>query len=276
MAVAMDTETSGWTRRFDDPNVVKRREDLVANAGIPDLPVIDGNLIKAGDEAEIARAVELYVRDGCAYGRNPHHTLNLRDVSLLTERLLVVKVVAMSDALSPEQLEFARGGVDRNIAEFMESDPHMGGRYTGRWGLEPGRYSFGSGRHLHEKEWCMLITLPTCTPIVRAIYGSDDYFVWGAGGDFSLAGAVEYQPLHRDGGFYEGPAQGVTLNFNSQYTKPTHTPPPQPEFQGVLTDCLCLRLQWSNTRAKTGRSGRSRAAIDGAATRRCQTRSPST
>jgi ectoine hydroxylase-related dioxygenase (phytanoyl-CoA dioxygenase family) len=32
--------------------------------------------------------------------------------------------------------------------------------------------------------------------------------------DFSLAGAVEYQPLHRDGGFYEGPAQGVTLNFN--------------------------------------------------------------
>ena len=60
----------------------------------------------------------------------------------------------------------------------------------------------------------MLIDLPTCTPVVRAIYGSADYYCWGAGGDFSLAGAVEYQPLHRDGGFYEGPAAGVTLNFN--------------------------------------------------------------
>jgi hypothetical protein len=187
MAVAMDPETSGWQRRWDDPNVVKRRAELMAHAGIPNLPVIDGKLVRAGDAAEIARAVELYERDG---------------------------FVAMSDALSPEQLEFLRGGVDRNVAEFMEQDPHMGGRYTGRWGLEPGRYSFGSGRHLHEKEWCMLIDLPTCTPIVRAIYGSENYYCWGAGGDFSLAGAVEYQPLHRDGGFYEGPAAGVTLNFN--------------------------------------------------------------
>ena len=187
MAVALDPETAGWRRTPDDPNVIKRREELAEHAGIPDLPVIDGNLVRAGDGAEIARAVELYERDG---------------------------FVAMANALTPEQLEFLRAGVDRNVAEFMEQDPHMGGRYTGRWGLEPGRYSFGSGRHLHEKEWCMLVDLPTCTPVVRAIYRSDDYYCWGAGGDFSLAGAVEYQPLHRDGGFYEGPAKGVTLNFN--------------------------------------------------------------
>jgi hypothetical protein len=213
MAVAMDTETAGWARRYDDPNVVKRREDLIANAGIPDLQVIDGHKIKAGDEAEIARAVELYERDG---------------------------FVAMSDALSPEQLEIARAGVDRNVAEFMESDPHMAGRYTGRWGLEPGRYSFGSGRHLHEKEWCMLIDLPTCTPIVRAIYESDDYFCWGAGGDFSLAGAVEYQPLHRDGGFYEGKAQGVTLNFNM--VEHTGENGPIRQIPGALRRLVCYRL----------------------------------
>ena len=64
MAVAMDAETAGWTRRYDDPHVVRRREDLAANAGIPNLPVIDGNKVKAGDEAEIARAVEQYERDG--------------------------------------------------------------------------------------------------------------------------------------------------------------------------------------------------------------------
>lgn len=152
MALAMDTDTVGWTRRFDDPNVVKRREELVANAGIPDLPVIDGNLVKAGDEAEIVRAVELYVRDG---------------------------FVAMSDALSPEQLGFVRGGVDRNVAEFLEYDPHMGGRYTGRWGLEPGRYSFGSGRHLHEvcsqdhvlplRAACALRAAPACLSAERVV-----------------------------------------------------------------------------------------------------------
>ena len=51
--------------------------------------------------------------------------------------------------------------------EFIADDPHMGGRYTGRWGLEPGRYSFGSVRQLHKKEWCMLIDLPTTTPESR-------------------------------------------------------------------------------------------------------------
>eukprot|EP01046_Picozoa_sp_COSAG06_P029737 COSAG06_NODE_2778_length_6298_cov_7.107437_9_plen_201_part_01 len=119
MAVALDPETAGWRRTPDDPNVIKRREELAAHAGIPDLPVIDGDLVRAGNGAEIARAVELYERDG---------------------------FVAMANALTPEQLEFLRAGVDRNVAEFMEQDPHMGGRYTGRWGLEPGRYSFGSGR----------------------------------------------------------------------------------------------------------------------------------
>ena len=103
----------------------------------------------------------------------------------------------MSDALAPAQLATLRVGVDRSVAEMVADDPEMGGRLTARWGWEPGRYSFGSTRHLHEPEFCLLIDLPTTTPVVKAIYGSDDYACWGAGGDFSIAGAVEYQPLHR-------------------------------------------------------------------------------
>ena len=36
------------------------------------------------------------------------------------------------------------------------------------------------------------------TPILMAIFGSDDYIVRAASGDFCLPGAVEYQPLHSD------------------------------------------------------------------------------
>ena len=50
----------------------------------------------------------------------------------------------MSDALAPAQLATLRVGVDRSVAEMVADDPEMGGRLTGRWGWEPGRYSFGS------------------------------------------------------------------------------------------------------------------------------------
>lgn len=46
----------------------------------------------------------------------------------------------------------------------------------------------------------MLVDLPTVTPIVSAIFGSDDYHLKGGGGDFCLPGAVEYQRLHADMG----------------------------------------------------------------------------
>ena len=43
----------------------------------------------------------------------------------------------------------------------------------------------------------MLIDLPTTTPVLKAMFKSadqdDDYYCWGAGGDVSLAGSVEYQ-----------------------------------------------------------------------------------
>jgi ectoine hydroxylase-related dioxygenase (phytanoyl-CoA dioxygenase family) len=44
----------------------------------------------------------------------------------------------------------------------------------------------------------MLIDLPRLTPIVAAIFGSYDYMLRSAGGDFCLPGAVDYQALHSD------------------------------------------------------------------------------
>jgi ectoine hydroxylase-related dioxygenase (phytanoyl-CoA dioxygenase family) len=51
---------------------------------------------------------------------------------------------------------------------------------------------------LHRPEWQMLIDLPTVTPILSAIFGSSEYIVRAASGDFCLPGATEYQPLHAD------------------------------------------------------------------------------
>ncbi|MDG2026126.1 MAG: phytanoyl-CoA dioxygenase family protein [Acidimicrobiales bacterium] len=53
-------------------------------------------------------------------------------------------------------------------------------------------------------EWQMLVDLPPLTPIMTALFGSTDYMVRAAGGDFCLPGAVDYQPLHSDVGDRRG------------------------------------------------------------------------
>ncbi|MFW6039151.1 MAG: phytanoyl-CoA dioxygenase family protein [bacterium] len=97
--------------------------------------------------------------------------------------------VAIADALTDEQLAFARDGAERVIKEQVEADPER----TGNRGSH--RYSFGS--QLHHPEWAMLIDLPTILPIIDAIWQSQDYYCMGGGGDFSLPGA-QIQPLHSD------------------------------------------------------------------------------
>ena len=66
----------------------------------------------------------------------------------------------------------------------------------------PHRYSYGtasaSRQLLHDPVWASMIDLPATTPLLKAIFGSDDYLVLGAGGDLCLPGAVEYQHLHGD------------------------------------------------------------------------------
>ena len=104
--------------------------------------------------------------------------------------------VVVKEALTPQQLDFMRGGVDRVVHQMMAHDKHRVGNRGSH------RYSFGgaslSGHLVHEPEWAMLIDLPTVTPILKSLFGSKDYIARGGGGDFCLPGTVEYQPLHAD------------------------------------------------------------------------------
>jgi hypothetical protein len=123
--------------------------------------------------------------------------------------------VAVADALTPEQLELLRRGVDDVAATLMEADPD--GAVGGGAGGLPHRYSFGGtsvSRHMfHRPEWSQLIDLPTTTPILSSIFGSRDYIVYGAGGELTLPGAIEYQGLHSDNVWTElhDPDEGVTM-----------------------------------------------------------------
>ena len=66
------------------------------------------------------------------------------------------------------------------------------------------RYSFGGSSltrsQLHRPEWQMLLDIPVVNEVVSAIFGSPDYVLRAASGDFCLPGATEYQPLHSDVG----------------------------------------------------------------------------
>lgn len=170
--VSGDPACVGWTRAYDDPDVVKLREDLRENNGIKGLELVA--------PSDVKRAAELFHRDG---------------------------FVAVRDVLDPARLKRMRDAAHRAVAQLMEDDPDCsaGG---GAGGL-PHRYSFGGGsasRHmLHVEEWCELIDLPATTPILTAIFGSSDYVVGGAGGDIAMPGAIEYQGLHSDNMWSELP-----------------------------------------------------------------------
>jgi ectoine hydroxylase-related dioxygenase (phytanoyl-CoA dioxygenase family) len=187
-----DPGCTGWTRAYDDPNVVKLREKLWTHNGIRGLEVLD--------PTEVERAAELFHRDG---------------------------FVVVRDALGPEQLDRMRRATERALDEMLAVDPTCaaGG---GAGGL-PHRYSFGSSsasRHMmHVDEWVELVDLPTTTPILTAIFGSPNYILIGGGGDVAMPGAIEYQGLHSDNVWSELhdptgrvstrelPVPAVTINF---------------------------------------------------------------
>jgi len=190
--IAGDPSCTGWTRSYDDPNVVALREKLWRSNGIRGLELVDAS--------DVHTAVRIFDRDG---------------------------FVVVRDALSPQQITRMKAATERVIAELLEVDPDasVGG---GAGGL-PHRYSFGgssaSRQCLHIREWNELIDLPTTTPIITAIFGSANYVLGGAGGDFALPGAIEYQGLHSDNMWSElpdrtgqvtmrdVPAPVVTINF---------------------------------------------------------------
>jgi ectoine hydroxylase-related dioxygenase (phytanoyl-CoA dioxygenase family) len=191
-----DPTTAGWKRRRDDPNVVARMEHLQANAGIKGLEICEPH--------ELDRIVRIFLRDGfCA-------------VNGVIDGERLPKVQAACTALIAERVAETPDGVTRGV------NPQTGKEFTIR---QPGRYSFGSHGNLHRKEWCMLADLPLLQPILEAIFQSEDYMCWGAGGDFCLPGTIEYQHLHRDCGedmftdpsgkirLWDLPPPMVTCNF---------------------------------------------------------------
>ena len=146
---------------MDDPQVLALRADLEAHNGIRGLEVLE--------PADAHHAVELFRRDG---------------------------FVVIADVLDSAQVAILANGCAEVAGEILALDAGRGGNRGSH------RYSFGGSSltrsQLHRPEWQMLLDIPLVTEVVSAIFGSADYVLRAASGDFCLPGAVEYQPLHSD------------------------------------------------------------------------------
>ena len=152
----------------DDPDVEALRDHLRANNGIRSLEICNPD--------EVKRAARIYRRDG---------------------------FVVVRDALDEEHLALFREGCARRLREILAYPGRDGRKYMAETGRLPHRYCYGttsgSRQMMHDPAWTSMIDLPTTTPILEMIFATDDYLVWGGGGDLSLPGAIEYQHLHTDG-----------------------------------------------------------------------------
>ena len=146
---------------LNDPEVLALRAFLEANTGIRGLDVLE--------PVDIRHAVELFRRDG---------------------------FVVIADVLDSAQVEILARGCTEVASEILALDDGRKGNRGSH------RYSFGGSSltrsQLHRPEWQMLLDIPVVTEVVTAIFGSPDYVLRAASGDFCLPGAVEYQPLHSD------------------------------------------------------------------------------
>jgi hypothetical protein len=154
-------------RVYDDPEVCALREHLRRCNGMPGLEIVEPH--------EIDRARRIFFRDG---------------------------FVVVRDLLDPGALKAFREASARVLKQIL-TIPGFGGRkYVTETARLPHRYSYGtssaSRELLHEPVWASMIDHPTTTPLLASIFGGDDYWVIGAGGDLCLPGAIEYQALHSD------------------------------------------------------------------------------
>jgi hypothetical protein len=145
----------------DTAEVAALRAHLEANNGIRGLDILEPR--------DTAHAVELFRRDG---------------------------FVVMANVLNSEETDILAQGCASVISEILALDPQSAGNRGSH------RYSFGGSSltrsQLHRPEWRMLLDIPAVTDLVTAIFGSADYSLRAASGDFCLPGAVQYQPLHSD------------------------------------------------------------------------------
>ncbi|XOV86835.1 MAG: phytanoyl-CoA dioxygenase family protein [Pseudomonadota bacterium] len=154
--------TPGWKDKpEDDPGVVELREYLAANNGIRGLEILS--------PADVDHAVTLFRRDG---------------------------FVVVADVLDSEQVGCLAAGCNEVINGILALDEDNRGNRGSH------RYSFGGSSltrsQLHHPAWQMLLDIPVVNQIVAAIFGSEDYILRAASGDFCLPGAIEYQRLHSD------------------------------------------------------------------------------
>ena len=155
-------ERASWAEQsVDDPKVAALRAHLQAHNGIKGLEVLE--------PGDTERALRLFRRDG---------------------------FVVIANVLNPEQTDRLAKGCDEVVSEILALDETRAGNRGSH------RYSFGgcslTRSQLHRPAWQMLLDIPAVTDIVSAIFGSPDYVLRAASGDFCLPGAVEYQPLHSD------------------------------------------------------------------------------
>ena len=113
--------------------------------------------------------------------------------------------VVIANVLNDEQTEVLANGCSAVISEILQLDQaHKGNRGSHR-------YSFGGSSltrsQLHRPEWQMLLDIPVVLDVVTAIFGSPDFVLRAASGDFCLPGAVGYQPLHSDVGDWRDSAR---------------------------------------------------------------------
>ena len=162
---------------MDSPEVEALRTHLEANNGIKGL-----DILQLGD---VIRAVELLRRDG---------------------------FVVIADVLDEAQTQFLANGCNEVAAEILALDDDRGGNRGSH------RYSFGGSSltrsQLHRPEWQMMLETPFVDEIVTAIFGSPDYALRAASGDFCLSGAVGYQPLHSDVSDWSGSSLSRFSSFH--------------------------------------------------------------
>lgn len=157
----------GWKDKpADDPQVAELRKHLEAINGIQGLEILDPKADKITE-----RAAQLFGRDG---------------------------FVVIGDVLTSEQVGFLKSGCDAVIKDILALDEGRKGNRGSH------RYSFGGSSmtrsQLHRPEWQMLLDIPLVTRLLTALFGSPDYILRAASGDFCLPGAVDYQRLHSDAG----------------------------------------------------------------------------
>lgn len=155
------------SRRYDDPGVKALRETFRGKNGMIGLEICEPH--------EVERATRIFFRDG---------------------------FVVVNNLLDPDQLERWRDASARVLRMILEIKGEGGRKYITESGRLPHRYSYGtasaSRELLHDPVWASMVDLPTTTPILKSIFGGNDYFLRGAGGDLCLPGAIEYQGLHAD------------------------------------------------------------------------------